>query len=196
MVVGLTGGIGSGKTLVSTYFKSLGVPIYITDDEAKRIMHSEPEIIQSIKNLLGDLAYQNNVLNRKFIASQVFNNKEKLNQLNAIVHPVVAKDFKIWYAKQIADFVIKESAILFETNSAQYCDVTILVTAPLEVRINRVVNRDKVSQIEVKQRIDNQWKDQVKISLADYVIHNINKKETFDQVLKLHSTLKDKALSC
>jgi len=196
MVVGLTGGIGSGKTLVSSYFKSLEVPIYITDDEAKRIMHSEPEIIQSIKNLLGDSAYQNHVLNRKFIASQVFNNKEKLNQLNAIVHPAVAKDFKIWYGKQMSDFVIKESAILFETNSAQYCNATILVTAPLEVRIDRVVNRDKVSQIEVKQRIDNQWKDQVKIPLADYVIHNINKEETFDQVLKLHGILKGKALSC
>lgn len=196
MIVGVTGGIGSGKTYVSSCFELLGIPVYISDNEAKRIMRTDPKTIRSIKKLLGDASYKNDVLDTKYIASQVFNDKDKLSALNAIVHPAVAKDFDDWYTAQKAVFVIKESAILFETQGAKYCDVVLLVSAPKEVKINRVMKRDNCSRQDVIQRMSNQWEDKVKLSLADYTIINIDKVQTKKQVQELYTRLKVEASSC
>ncbi len=190
MIVGLTGGIGSGKTLVSSMFKELGIPTYISDEEAKKIMISEPTIIKAIIQLFGKEAYlDKGVLNRTFISSQVFLNKEKLQKLNAIVHPAVAIHFKEWYAQQKAVFVVKESAILFETESYKHCDVVILVTAPEDIRIRRVIKRDNVDVLSVKNRIKNQWTDDVKTPLSDYIICNTNKLKTQKKVKEIFELL-------
>ena len=133
MIVGLTGGIGSGKTTVANLFNKLGVTIYVSDIAAKRIMVTNEKVITAVKNLLGDEAYTNvNELNRSYISDQVFKNKLLLNDLNSIVHPAVAEDFLNWYKDQKVEYVIKESAILFESGSFENCDSVITVTAPLE----------------------------------------------------------------
>ncbi|WP_010522925.1 dephospho-CoA kinase [Aquimarina agarivorans] len=175
MIVGLTGGIGSGKTYVAGLFEAMGVPIYIADTEAKKLMNSNSAVKKSIIDLFGVEAYQNDVLNKKFIADQVFENKLLLNDLNAIVHPAVAAHFQDWYNSQKFDFVIKESAILFETEGYKKCDKTILVIAPENIRIKRVMKRDQISEAQVRARINNQWSDERKKKLADYVVNNIDK---------------------
>ena len=185
-IVGLTGGIGSGKTWVSSLFSKLGVPVYISDLEAKMLMHKNGQIKQSISKLLGNEAYLEGQLNKEFIAKKVFENKDLLNQLNAIVHPAVALHFKEWYNKQEVPFVIKESAILFEIGGDKKCDKIILITAPVNERIRRVQLRDKTSEEAIKKRIDNQWPDEKKILLADYVIDNEIKVNTIEQVNKVY----------
>ena len=189
-VVGLTGGIGSGKTFVSELFSKLGVPVYISDKKAKKLMHTDKKLIHSITKLFGKKAYVNNNLNREYIASKVFTDKKLLEKLNAIVHPAVANDFNKWKAKQNSKFVIKEAAILFETGSYKTCDKIILVTAPEAIRIERVRKRDNVTERTVKDRMNNQWPDNQKKMLSDYVINNINRKETEDIVLKINESLK------
>lgn len=185
MVVGVTGGIGSGKTFVCNLFAEKGVPIYITDIEAKRIMNLNAEVKNEIIKLFGSQAYINKVLNRTYISKLVFENKQLLNQLNAIVHPAVAQDFENWYIKNQKKLVIKESAILFETGAYKKCDATILVTAPMEVRIKRVMKRDNIAKDLVEKRINNQWNDEKKMQLADYIIENFDKQNTIKQVNKL-----------
>lgn len=189
MIVGLTGGIGSGKTTVAKLFYKLGVPIYISDIEAKQLMVNDQQLISAIKELLGNEAYIDGELNRSYISHQVFNDKEKLTQLNAIVHPAVAADFLQWYKKQEHLYVIKESAILFETNGQKECDAVITVTAPIEERINRVVVRDGVSEKQVKSRIDNQLSDSEKIIQSDFVVYNIDLKDTIKKVRLIHKLL-------
>jgi len=189
MIVGLTGGIGSGKTTVAKLFYKLGVPIYVSDIEAKHLMVTNKNLIKAIKELLGKEAYVKGELNRSYISHQVFNNKEKLAQLNAIVHPAVAIDFLQWYQKQDSPYVIKESAILFETGGQKHCDVVITVTAPLVARINRVMLRDGTSEKQVKNRIDNQLSDQQKIKQSDYVINNVDLKATQQEVKRIHKLL-------
>ncbi|WP_010182886.1 dephospho-CoA kinase [Aquimarina agarilytica] len=191
MVVGLTGGIGSGKTYVAEIFKSLGVPVYIADIEAKKLMHTNAEVKKAISLLFGKEAYKEGLLNRKFISNQVFKHKSLLEQLNAIVHPAVAKHFDEWYSSQNFDFVIKESAILFETGGDKKCDKTVLVMAPEEIRIERVMNRDQITENEVRARIKNQWDDEKKKKLADYIIDNIDTYYVKKQVNKLFLTLKN-----
>ncbi len=173
-IVGLTGGIGSGKTTVANFFKELGVPIYIADAEAKKLMTKNVELQQKIKALLGTDAYQNGELNRKYIAEQVFKNPEKLRALNNLVHPVVAEDFKKWINSQNAVFVIKESALLFETGDYKNCDVVILVKASMDERIRRVMKRDAISKDGVTERISHQWSDEKKELLSNYIIENTN----------------------
>ena len=182
MIVGLTGGIGSGKTWVSSLFTDLGVPVYISDIEAKKLMHTNIGVKKAIIELFGSEAYKKEQLNRDFISKKVFGNKQLLDQLNAIVHPAVASHFKDWYQKQKAPFVIKESAILFEIGADKKCDTTILITAPVAERILRVQQRDHTSAEAIQQRINNQWSDEKKIPLADYVIENIERKNTITQV--------------
>ena len=140
-IIGLTGGIGSGKSTVAGMFNALGVPVYISDVEAKNLMESSKSIRQSLLLLFGENAYVDGALNRVFIASKVFNDSDLLAQLNAIVHPKVAAHFKSWLSKQNAAYVIKEVAILFETNSQHNFDYIITVVAPLEERVQRVVRR-------------------------------------------------------
>ncbi len=172
MIIGITGGIGSGKSFVSNLFEDLGVPCYNSDLKAKELMVSDLKLKSSIINLLGDQAYEGNSLNRQYISSKVFNDKSLLSSLNNLVHPIVKTDFYNWVNTRSSLFVLKESAILFETGSYLDCDKTILVTAPIDVRINRVIKRDNVTKTQVESRIKNQWKDEQKKPLADYIIKN------------------------
>lgn len=192
MIVGLTGGIGSGKTTVAKFFYKLGVPIYITDLEAKKLMLTNQDLKNKIIQLLGEEAYCNNQLNRAYIAKEVFTNSEKLQQLNSLVHPVVAKDFLNWYQVQQTDYVIKESAILFESGSYKNCELIITVTAPIEERVNRVVLRDNTNKNAVKNRIKNQMSDEEKIHQSHFVIHNTHLKDTQDQVAKINTSILNK----
>lgn len=188
-IVGLTGGIGSGKSTVAKMFKDLGVAVYIADKEAKELMHT-PKVTQQINNLLGESSYVDGVLNRPYIASRVFKDKDLLEKLNAIVHPVVKKHFKEWLKEQEGVYVIKEAAILFENGGYKDCDKTILVTAPESLRINRVMQRDTVLEEDVRSRIKNQWPDSKKAKLADEIIKNSKGIEELSlQVEEIHSKL-------
>ncbi len=188
-VVGLTGGIGSGKSTVAKMFAKLEVPIYIADDEAKKLMHEDEEVKNQIVALLGEDSYVDNQLNRNYIADLVFNDKKLLEKLNAIVHPAVANHFLSWKNKQESNYVIKEAAILFENGGYKKCDYTILVTAPEEIRINRVIKRDHTTKSKVLERLKNQWTDVQKIPLADFVIKNTDLEKTWLQVNKIHNKL-------
>lgn len=175
LTVGLTGGIGSGKTTVAKMFEAAGVPIYIADERAKAIM-DRSDIVEVIQSLFDEDIKIGSVIDRKKLRDIVFKNKELLNRLNNIVHPEVKKDFTNWLEEnKDFKFVIKESAILFEQGLDKECDYVILVTAPEEVRIQRVMERDGVSSQNVQAIIDNQMKDSLKILKSDYVITNINK---------------------
>ena len=188
-IVGLTGGIGSGKTTVAKAFEALGIPIYIADIEAKALMNSSKEIYRELTTLLGEAAYKDGVLNRVYIADRIFKDKALLEQMNAIVHPRVAEHFKTWLAAQTAPYVIKEVAILFENGSYQSCDLIITVTAPIEVRIERVMARDQANEGKVRSIMANQWSDEEKIKRSDFVIENIDLKATTNQVHKIHTEI-------
>lgn len=186
-IIGLTGGIGSGKTTIAKLFESEGIPVYIADTEAKKIMKL-PETIAKIHSVFGNDVIKNNQIDSKALSVIVFNDPEKLKVLNSIVHPLVKKHFDDW-VKEKANFpfVIKEAAILFESGSYKYCDKIIMVTASEETRINRVMHRDSSSRQEVLDRIKNQWSDSQKISKSDYVIENEDLVETkiqFQETLK------------
>jgi dephospho-CoA kinase len=185
-IIGLTGGIGSGKTTVAKMFNDLHVPVYIADVEAKRLMNTSKVIKKKLVKLFGTEAYKNEVLNKPFIADKIFNNKELLHKMNAIVHPKVASHFKKWVAKQPGPYVIKESAILFENGGYLNCDAVITVTASKKDRIQRVIARDKSSVKKVKAIMNNQWSDADKIKLSQYVIKNNNLLKTQEQVKKIH----------
>ena len=180
--VGLTGGIGSGKTTVANFFSELGIPIYYADLEARRLMKSSSLIKRKLIKEFGNDAYKDGELNTSFLASIVFKDKSKLAQINSIIHPEVAKDFLSWIKKQNAPYVIEESAILFENNLIDHFDYIITVTAPADVRINRIIKRDSTSKKEVLLRMNNQWDDKKKIELSDYIIHNIELSDTKKQV--------------
>lgn len=175
LIVGLTGGIGSGKTTVANMFEEEGIPIYIADERAKQIM-DRADVVEAVQSIFKENVKIGEVLDRKKIREIVFDNKELLNQLNRIVHPEVKKDFERWKEENDAfPFVIKESAVLFENNLNKQCDLVILVTAPEEVRLARVMARDGVSLDNVESIMRNQLKDSDKIPFSDYVITNINK---------------------
>ena len=189
MIVGLTGGIGSGKTTVARMFANLGVPVYIADKEAADLMETSSEIRTEIIKLLGEQAYNGTLPNRAFIADNVFVNSDKLARLNAIIHPRVQQHFLDWVRGQKAPYVIKEAAILFESGAYKNCDKIITVTAPLEVRIHRVVSRDGVTQQAVESRINHQWDESKKVALSDYVIENILIENTEKEVEDIHRKL-------
>jgi dephospho-CoA kinase len=187
-VVCLTGGIGSGKTLIANYFKSLGIPVYIADDEAKKLM-KKTKIIQAIEAIFGKTIFENDMINKEKLASIVFNNPEKLKALNQVIHPAVKKDFEDWLSKHKSlPLVVKEVAILFESGSNSFCDKIITVVAPLETRIQRVLERDNTNRENILARINNQWTDEQRISKSDFIIHNISvdeAKKEVDEILKL-----------
>lgn len=188
-IIGLTGGIGSGKTTVAKYFEELGVPIYIADDHARRIMEL-PATIQKIIHAFGSGITTNEQIDRKKLAALVFADSDKLQQLNHIIHPLVAIDFKEWLSRNSnSPYIIKEAAVLFESGSYKDCDAIISVTAPIQTRIQRVVDRDKTTLEAVQSRIDNQWTDEQRIQKSDYVITNIRLEETRLQVKKIHNAL-------
>lgn len=190
-IIGLTGGIGSGKTMVAEYIKSLGILVYIADDEARELMNTA-KVIQAISAAFGKEVVDNGILNRDKLAKIVFNNPEKLQKLNNIVHPEVKKHFDIWVEKhKNYPFVVKEAAILFESGSYKYCDAVITVTSPLETRLQRVINRDKTDRESVLKRMQNQWTDEQRIAKSDYVIHNLSVDGTKRQVDEILNLLKN-----
>ncbi|MEM5566437.1 dephospho-CoA kinase [Psychroserpens sp. AS72] len=189
IVVGLTGGIGSGKTTVANFFKELGVPVYIADDEAKQLMVKSKVIRRKLIALFGDDAYIGKELNKPVIASKIFSDKAYLQQMNAIVHPKVASHFKRWLKKQDSPYVIKEAAIIFEHNNEALYDVIIAVTANLDERINRVIKRDNSSKSKIKAIIKNQMSDEDKIKKSHFVIYNDNLEDTKNQVKKTHLSI-------
>lgn len=195
-IIGLTGGIGSGKTTIANYFQSKGIPVYIADDEARKIMQSAT-IIDSIKKTFGDFIFENDILNREKLAEIVFNNPQKLEQLNAIVHPAVKKHFDKWKDEhEKYPFVIYEAAILFESGSYKKCDLVITVIAPLETRIQRVLERDKTTREHVLKRINAQWTDEQRISKSNFVIENTTIEATKSEVDKILKILKIKQNDC
>lgn len=192
-IVGLTGGIGSGKTTVAKMFNKLNVPVYIADDEAKALMVRSKVLIRQLKALFGENAYIGKELNKKFLANAIFNDKNLLKKMNAIVHPKVARHFKRWVAKQDSPYVIKEAAILFENGNYKQCDIVITVTAPLETRINRVISRDNTTKEKVLAVINNQWPDSKKIEKSNYIIENTDLEDTKLQVKKVHNLIVNKS---
>ncbi|HLT34162.1 MAG TPA: dephospho-CoA kinase [Aquaticitalea sp.] len=186
IIVGLTGGIGSGKTTVANFFKELAVPVYIADVEAKRLMDSSADIQKELISLFGEQAYHHNKLNRPFVASRIFKDASLLAQMNAIVHPEVALDFKRWVKKQTTAYVIKEAAIIFEHNKQSDYDFIITVTASMENRVARLKKRDNTSEDKILDIINNQLSDKEKIEKSDFVIVNDRLAETKKNVLKIH----------
>ena len=188
-IVGLTGGIGSGKSTVAKMFLALGVPVYIADDEAKKLMNRSKVIQRKLIALFGGEAYKNGMLNRPYLANLIFNNKGLLQQMNGIVHPKVAKHFENWVKKQQAPYVIKEVAILFENSGHTKCDYTITVTAPKALRIERLLQRDSTTVAKIEAIIKNQLPDKVKIRMSDFVIKNTSLNDTERQVHNIHYSL-------
>ena len=188
-IVGLTGGIGSGKTTVAMMFKDLDVPVYIADIEAKKLTNRSKIIRRKLVELLGQRAYNNEGLDRKFVAERIFSDKALLEAVNKIIHPKVAQHFKRWVKKQKSPYCIKEAAILFENGGYKECDFVILVVAPKKVRLERVAKRDGVSHKSIEERMANQWSDDKKRKLADAVIENSDLKATKAEVGKLHLSL-------
>lgn len=192
MIVGLTGGIGSGKTTVAQLFEELGVPVYNSDIEAKKLMNSSKKLRKAIKSLFGKKAYKKKKLNRALLAEKVFSDKKLLKALNSLVHPAVRKHFNSWAKEQKAPYVIQEAAIIFEQGNQDYYDKIILVTAPQEDRIRRILKRDEnQDRLKIQKRIANQWPDDEKIDLSDYVIENIDLKKTQIMAKEVHKALLD-----
>ena len=189
MYVGLTGGIGSGKSTVAAYFRELGVPVYDSDRRARDLMETDGLLREGIVKLFGPGAYRKGGLNRSYIASRVFEDKPLLQALNNLVHPAVRRDFHSWAERQDAPYVVQEAAILFENGGYRAFDRMILVTAPREERIRRVMQRDGTPREAVEARMENQWDTSRKIPLADYVIENTNLGKTRRQVVRIHREL-------
>ena len=189
IIVGLTGGIGSGKTTVAKMFNELGVPVYIADLEAKKLMNTSKVIKRKLLQLFGDEAYVDGKLNRPFLANKIYSDKELLIKMNAIVHPKVKAHFIKWKKKQDFEYIIKETAILFENNSYQDCNFVITVTASEEDRIQRVISRDNSSSEKVKAIMNNQWSDEEKVKLSNFVIENTNLSKTENQVRIIHQKI-------
>ena len=197
MIVGLTGGIGSGKTTVAEVFKKLdSVAVYIADVEARKIMNSSDVIRTKLLQAFGKETYKGSELNRQYLANTVFESEEKLTILNNIVHPEVKKHFLNFATRNTHKaYVLYESAILFESNSSQQCDFVISVFLDKEERIKRVLDRDKTTKKEVLSRINSQWKEEKKLLSSNYIIVNYAIQDTKKLVLKIHNILTEKALT-
>ncbi|SDB43410.1 dephospho-CoA kinase [Flavobacteriaceae bacterium MAR_2010_188] len=188
-IVGLTGGIGSGKTTISDMFKKLGVPIYIADTEAKRLMNKSKTIRTKLIKLFGAEAYNDHGLNREFIASKIFNDKNLLEEINHIVHPEVAEHFSKWIKNQDAPYVIKEAAIIFENDMQNQFDFIITVVADKEARIERLLKRENISRERILSVMANQMSDDEKTDKSDFTIINNDLKRAEKSVLKIHKSL-------
>ncbi|MDG4944840.1 dephospho-CoA kinase [Weeksellaceae bacterium KMM 9713] len=171
-IIGLTGGIGSGKSSVGNLLEHKDIPIYYSDLRAHEIMNESDKIVSTLKELYGDDIYVDGKLDREKLGSIVFADKDKLAALNELVHPEVFADFDTWKKEQNSDFIIKEAAILFESGSYKNCDIVVTVSAPLETRIIRTMARDDKSREEVMDRISKQWTDEQREEKADYIIKN------------------------
>jgi dephospho-CoA kinase len=188
MKVGITGGIGSGKTYVCKIFETLGVPVYYSDIRAKDLMVKNGEVKNKIKSLFGGNAYhKNGRLNRAYLAEKIFSDPSLRSRLNAIVHPAVAEDGVAWFAAQKSSYALKEAAILIETGSYKDLDKIILVVSPLELRINRVAQRDKIDRDQIIKRIKSQMADEEKMKYADDIIFNDEEHDLMKQVMDIHN---------
>jgi dephospho-CoA kinase len=187
--VGLTGGIGSGKTTVAKIFELLNVPVYYADDASKRLYHTDKDLIDSIKKNFGEDVYTGDQLNRSKLAAIVFNDPAKLDLLNQLVHPPTIRDAEEWMKKQTAPYVIKEAALLFESGSASGLDYIIGVKAPSHYRIKRVMERDGLTREEILNRANRQIDEDIKMRLCDYIIVNNDQELVIPQVLALHDQL-------
>lgn len=186
MRIGITGGIGSGKSVVAGIFSVLGIPVFDADREAKILMETDPGLRQRITEKFGDAAYQNNKLNRKFLSSVVFNDPYKLEVLNAIVHPAAIAAAENWAGKQQAQYVVKEAALFFEAGSTQGIDFMVGVFAPQHLRIKRAMDRDGLTREEVLARMNRQIDETIKMRLCDFVVMNDEQQLLIPQVLNLH----------
>ncbi len=187
--VGLTGGIGSGKSLVARIFETLGIPVYYADDAAKKLQQTDPTLKAGIIEHFGEDAYVNGQLNRKYISTVVFSQPEKLELLNSLVHPATIRDAERWLAAQTTHYAIKEAALIFESGSQRDLDIVIGVFAPESLRIKRVMERDQVSAEEVVRRMHMQISDRIKARLCDFVIRNDETELIIPQVLRIHEAL-------
>jgi dephospho-CoA kinase len=192
--VGITGGIGSGKTTVCRLFSLLGIPVFNADDESKKILDADNDVVTEVKNLLGNV-YENGIADRKKIASIVFADKNKLEKLNAIMHPAVIRAFEKWAAQQKnVPYVLKEAALIFEASTHIGLDKIIVVTAPEEQRLKRIISRDKTTEHAVRSRMQHQLSEEEKISRADFVIINDSKHSLIEQVLEIDRALKNETV--
>jgi dephospho-CoA kinase len=187
--VGLTGGIGSGKSTVAGIFEVLGIPVYYADQAAKRLMNEDPVLRKKISELFGEESYTGGKLDRAFIANQVFGNKQKLKSLNALVHPLTISDANEWMERQTVPYSIKEAALIFESHTDQYLDYVIGISAPEDLRITRTVKRDRISADEVIKRMKNQLPEEEKMKRCNFVIYNDEVRPVIPQVLELHAEL-------
>ena len=190
MVVGLTGGIGSGKSTIAKAFAALGIAVFNSDEQAKALIATDAKVKERIIAAFGEEAYHNGEYNRAYIAQIVFNNSEKLAILNGIVHPALAEYFKRWAKEQTSPYVLKEAAILFESGSYKDCDYIITVTAPEEVRIARVMARDHCTETQVRARMAQQWSDAQRIALSNAVIENIDLEKAKKEVRRINDELR------
>ena len=194
---GLTGGIGSGKSLVCSIFRVLHIPVFEADREAKIIMESDREVSSALIELFGENAYTaEGKLNRKWMAEKIFKDKAIIERVNSIVHPAVRRSFFSWWKQQQSPYVVQEAAILFESGAYQLMDINILVTAPVEMRIKRVMLRDGISREQVEARMNNQWTDTKKSVLANYIILNDESEFLVSQVLDIHNKILDYGKVC
>lgn len=187
--VGLTGGIGSGKSTVAKIFSVLGIPVYYADIEAKRLMNEDPDLKKNIIDVFGETAYMNDQLNRSYISSIVFNQPERLKLLNELVHPVTKKDGEAWIERQTTPYAIHEAALIFEANVNEKLDYVIGVSSPIELRVKRAMDRDNVTAEEVKKRMSRQMNEEIKMSKCDFILYNDEKQLLIPQVISLHEQL-------
>ncbi len=190
--IGITGGIGSGKTTVCKIFEAFGIPVYYADDRAKSLMVNDIALVEGVKKLFGSEAYQTDgTLNRSFIANIVFNDKSKLAELNALVHPAVHRDGQAWYeAQQDVPYVLNDAALMVESGGYKRMDKLITVTAPKEIRIYRVVSRDDTTRKEVLSRMSKQLPEADKVKLADFVVKNDGSQSLIRQVFEINKLLR------
>lgn len=187
--VGLTGGIGSGKSTVARVFEVLGIPVYYADEATRQLMNTDEALKKEIINNFGEESYSNGQLNRPYVASIVFSNKEKLDLLNALTHPATIRHANEWMQQQTSPYVIKEAALIFESGSAENLDYVIGVAAPKPLRIQRVMERDHISSEEVQKRMSRQLSEEMKMKLCDFVLINNELELLTPQVLALHEQL-------
>jgi dephospho-CoA kinase len=195
VLVGITGGIGAGKSICSKIFQTLQVPVYYADPRAKKLMHEEP-LKSSIEKLFGSDSFKDGNLDNIHIGKIAFANPDRLKKLNSIVHPAVKQDFEQWAKNQTSCYVMKEAALLFETGSYKELDKIIVVTAPVELRINRVLKRDQHrNKQDILNIIDKQWPEEEKVRLSDYVIYNDEQSSVIRQVMEIHKSVLNLASS-
>lgn len=193
--IGITGGIGSGKSTIARIFESMDIPVYYADIEAKRLMNQEGDLKNQIILHFGALCYKNEQLDRGYLASQVFNNPEKLSLLNSLVHPATHQHANLWFTKQKAPFALKEAALIFESGAQEYLDFIIGVKAPKPLRILRSMKRDNSSREQVLARMEKQLDEEIKMRLCDFVIINDEREALLPQVMKLYKKLTELATS-